>query len=658
MADSLGDLYMNSRTCSKCFEDVQNQETKSCHHVICEKCNADFINSNPDRDCLLCIGDFELDCSDDEYQNYLKPMKPPIPDRSPRKLPRPPENLCASCERDEPVTAHCEDCKGDICHTCCEQHENMSALRNHILSAIPTSPPLHCRRHSDGYADMVCKTCNGLRVCRGCIQEYHVGHDIDGSAGSVVRYRKSKEQGISSAPQDTYQELINQLGKLKLNVQERGQSLTLSMTEAEKDIEENASRCVHNVVEEAEKTKRDIDRQVLEYAQKISRQKDTLLQRLKKRQNYIQQRSQMIKFELENAEAEAQKLLQSFNRLSTDPDGYTQMQQSKGLREQRLKLTVKLESLQNSYDELTFTYTPSTGTTNLGKIEALRKWNRITDSCVERIRKECDYVPSSMLSDPDNNILFTSYKGSTKAALDLVNTNGNVIHTRKLQDNGQEPVLTPAFGIVVDDGLALMGWETTVFSLKMSTQDKVHSVSVRNVLVPTAKICCIACSHERKEVAIGNDKNRIINLFDFDMKFKSSVTIKEEGPPSFSLAFHGKLILFADGIRTALAVDYNGNTMVQFLPPGYDSKPLAIDSSQGFVYILWKNSSTNEEKYKSIVQCYSMKKHPTPGSPVGVPLTVHEETKFITLTKTSDGDDRLVTGTSDGGIAVYCLQEI
>lgn len=660
-SDQLDDLYINSLLCGTCYKEVKHSQPRSCSHVICENCDAEFRKTNPGQDCQLCI-ESRRTTTRSADQSYLVRVKPSVPlrrrQRSSSSCGSP---SCASCRKKVQMTAYCEDCKGDICRNCCEQHANLSALRNHKLelktpvqdSRISTT---YCHKHSEKYASIVCRTCNAERVCQKCVKEAHIGHDIEHSTGSSSQRRSATlPSDLSSLPQETYGDLVKYLEDLQINVQERSQTLTFSMREAENEIQIHAGNWIQEKVENAEKAKREIDRQVTEYIEKITNQKENLMNRIQRRQNFIQQRSQMIDFELKEVLGDSQKVLKTFNRCSLDDDGYTQMAQCQELFTKRQQLKEKIESLQKSFNDLTFDYLVSTEERcSLGKITTLRKWSRITDSCIQRIKQDTDYVPSAMMSAPNGTILFSSYKGATKAALDLVNINGNAIYTRKLQDNGQDVIPTPVFGAMIESDVAMIGWETTVFTLKLSSHDPVSSIGIKNLFVPTARIHCLVADQNLHQVAVGNDKNRIINIFDFDMKPTSSITIKEEGPPPSSLAFQGKNILFTDGERTALAVDRNGNTVAQFLPPGTSNlKPVAIDASRGLVYVLWVNDSS------AVVQCYTMKDPAMLGNPVGEPLSeLPGDTKFIAVIPTVDGDDRLVTGTSDARIVVYCIQEI
>lgn len=537
----------------------------------------------------------------------------------------------------------------------------MAILQHHKvvpseMAKVPVPPEkvVYCHDHVDQVATGVCTTCVFTRICNVCVEGLHAGHVIQMKNGSIpLPIRSPKRQNSLN-----FKDLIAELGKLRSRVAEKRATLVSSIESADKEIQDNTKLCISELLTQAEQMKKDIDKQVMEQTQLLSSRQQKLLTRCSRRKNYIQQRTNTMEYELEKTRQEAERFLNDFNNSSNS--GYAKMQQNDELFKKKRDLYKTVDSFSKRLKELTFDYLrPAPGPNmGLGKIEPLRRLCKISDMDIQRFVKEPEYAVTSITSDTGRNVLFTSCKEATKAAVDLVDLNGNPIHTRKLQDNGQNPEETPAFGAMMNSEITILCWESSVFHMKIANRgDQVLNFSVKNQLVHGAKISCLTVDRRKRRLAFGNDKDRTINFLNFDMGYEASITIKEEGEPLSSISFHGDYIVTTDGEQMAVLVDLHGTTISRFLPPDdrYDLKPVTVDSCNGLAYILW--STVDGDHSKAFIQCYSLFPQ-TVGKRLGQPLPVPDGSRFIATVKMERDDDRLVVSNQTGHMTVYCIQEM
>ncbi|PIK44568.1 putative E3 ubiquitin-protein ligase TRIM71-like [Apostichopus japonicus] len=178
-----GELNTVSRTCEFCFQSKQKTHQLRCKHVLCGSWTtispSNFQNTNV------------------EYVTIRR-----IPARRNSVSQTNPSYTVASTSQDEffnvratmrilqvtlSKTAHCVDCRMDICQNCVEQHSKMAVLQNHKIEShkrniqnSPTAEPtIYCREHIEEVANGFCRTCLGTRVCDLCIQASHIGHHVE-----------------------------------------------------------------------------------------------------------------------------------------------------------------------------------------------------------------------------------------------------------------------------------------------------------------------------------------------------------------------------------------------------------------------------------------------------------------------------------------------
>ncbi|XP_071849816.1 uncharacterized protein [Apostichopus japonicus] len=650
-----GQLNTVSRTCEFCFHSKQETHQLRCKHVLCGSCDDDFTKQFPEHEGRICH--YQKDSGDEETP-YLKPIPATRLLRHRKMSSSTLELRCESCKSHCQTTAHCVNCRMDICQNCVEQHSKMAVLQNHKIEShkrniqnSPTAEPtIYCREHIEEVANGFCRTCLGTRVCDLCIQASHTGHHIE------------LTQPLSSTipkPPMTFDELLRETTKLHDHVLQKRAILVSLIEQADKEIQENASNCVQEMLTQAEQMRRDIDQHVLDQTKLIQANQHKLLTRCSRRKNYIVQRTETIAYELKKAHTEAAEYLRQFNRNTSDPGGYTRMNQNLDLVKKRDGLNETIQIHRERLQELTFEYKPSDNgpLRGLGKIDPIRRLSKISAVSLQRFQTEVEYTVTAMTSACDQNVMFTSCKGATKAAIDLVNLNGNPVHMRKLQDNGQNPEITPAFASALDDGIAAVCWESSVFRMKIAQRtDDVLNFGVRKHLVPGAKISCATINRKKKRIAFGNDKNRIIYLLTYEMEYASSITLKEDGRPPTSIAFHGDCLVVSDGEEMAVLVDASGNIISRFIPPRYGFKPIGVACCKGIAYVLWSKQEGGKQM-SCFIQCYSLFTK-TVGTALGQPLIVDDRSKFITIVEMHRDDDRLITSTDSGHMTIYCIQEM
>jgi DNA-binding beta-propeller fold protein YncE len=193
-------MQVEDLICVICKSMLTQPKILPCMHSVCRKCERAAttnrsssvlyeVQANMDEEtvhCPKCNEDHVLPAGGFPSNTYLqcKLAKREIHD----KLGSSKVFECSACEKKNPSSHYCSDCKDFLCTDCYSFHRSFKATKNHVISnlseeslehsiersAKDSQEKLQCPQHVEPMS-MYCEQCE-VCLCSTCLTEYHNAH--------------------------------------------------------------------------------------------------------------------------------------------------------------------------------------------------------------------------------------------------------------------------------------------------------------------------------------------------------------------------------------------------------------------------------------------------------------------------------------------------
>jgi len=266
----------DSTSCCICTEIYTFPKLLPCGHTFCMNCIQETvlkISKDPgdEMPCPICRQRFKIPsdgCTGLQNNYYVEGLirVPQILNPFVREI-----ILCDAClEEDQEETGrevqraemYCCDCKQRLCGECCRHHRKLKLTKNHRLIQINGQRPIDgdliqsivsdvCELHKQKDLEIyccVCKTC----VCDICFTEHHEGHKGTHVSKAEDDFRKTIAENIEALKTYISQAVVkkSEIGKSKLDVQEKLVSLEYDITRRKEDLKQAADEHAASLLEE------------------------------------------------------------------------------------------------------------------------------------------------------------------------------------------------------------------------------------------------------------------------------------------------------------------------------------------------------------------------------------------------------------------------